>query len=67
MMRPEVRHIQFFLLVLIFIATTSQIWRDKVSRKNAEGNVLYEQKNFPGALDQYVEANDGKSHRRELA
>ena len=61
------RHGQIFLLVLIFAATTGQIWRDKVSRKNAEGNVLYEQKNFPGALDKYVEANDGKAHRQELA
>ena len=62
-----VRQSQIFLLSLIFAATTGQIWRDKVSRKNAEGNVLYEQKNFPGALDKYVEANDGKSHRQELA
>ena len=63
----RVRHSQIFLLALIFASTTGQIWRDKVSRKNAEGNVLYEQKNFPGALDKYVEANDGKSHRQELA
>ena len=62
-----VRYGQAFLLVFIFAATTGQIWRDKVSRKNAEGNVLYEQKNFPEALDKYVEANDGKSHRQELA
>lgn len=61
------RHSQIFLLALIFASTTGQIWRDKVSRKNAEGNVLYERKNFPGALDKYVEANDGKSHRQELA
>ena len=63
----RVRHSQIFLLALIFASTTGQIWRDKVSRKNAEGNALYEQKNFPGALDKYVEANDGKSHRQELA
>jgi Ca-activated chloride channel family protein len=55
------------LCIVIFAATTGQIWRDKVSRKNAEGNVLYEQKNFPSALDKYVEANDGKAHRQELA
>ena len=55
------------LLCLVFTVTTGQIWRDKVSRKNAEGNVLYEQKNFPGALDKYVEANDGKAHRQKLA
>jgi Ca-activated chloride channel homolog len=61
------RHSQVLLLTLIFAATTGQIWRDKVSRKNSEGNVLYEQKNFPGALDKYVEANDGKAHRQELA
>ena len=56
-----------FCLLIIFAATTGQIWRDKVSRKNAEGNVLYEQKNYPDALDKYVEANDGKSNRQELA
>ena len=55
------------LWVLIFAATTGQIWRDKVSRRNAEGNAFYEQKNYPGALDKYVEANDGKAHRQELA
>jgi Ca-activated chloride channel homolog len=53
--------------ILIFAATTGQIWRDKVSRKNAEGNALYRQKNYPGALEKYVEANDGKAHRQELA
>ena len=61
------RHSQVLLLVLIFASTTGQIWRDKVSRKNAEGNALYEQKNYPSALDKYVEANDGKAHRQELA
>ena len=61
------QHSQVLLLVLIFAATTGQIWRDKVSRKNAEGNALYQQKNYPGALDKYVEANDGKAHRQELA
>jgi tetratricopeptide (TPR) repeat protein len=61
------RHSQVFLFILIFAATSGQIWRDKVSRKNSEGNVLYEQKNYPGALEKYVEANDGKAHRRELA
>jgi tetratricopeptide (TPR) repeat protein len=61
------RQSQVLLLVLIFTATTGQIWRDKVSRKNAEGNALYQQKNYPGALDKYVEANDGKAHRQELA
>jgi len=53
--------------ILIFTATTGQIWRDRISRKNSEGNVLYEQKNYPGAQDKYVEANDGKAHRQELA
>jgi tetratricopeptide (TPR) repeat protein len=60
------RHGQILLLALIFVATTGQIWHDKVSRKNAEGNALYDQKNFPAALDKYVEANDGKAHRQEL-
>jgi tetratricopeptide (TPR) repeat protein len=61
------RHSAVLLLVLVFAATTGQIWRDKVSRKNAEGNSLYQQKNYPGALDKYVEANDGKARRPELA
>jgi len=55
------------LCILIFAAASGQIWRDKVSRKNAEGNVLYDQKNYPGALEKYVEANDGKTHQPELA
>jgi len=54
-------------MILVYGATTGQIWRDKVSRKNAEGNTLYEQKNYSGALDKYVEANDGKQHQQELA
>ena len=61
------RHGQILLFALAFLATTGQIWRDKASRKNAEGNALYEQKDFPAALDKYVEANDGKAHRQELA
>jgi tetratricopeptide (TPR) repeat protein len=61
------RHGQILMLAFIFVATTAQIWCDKASRKNAEGNALYEQKNFPAALDKYVEANDGKAHRQELA
>jgi Ca-activated chloride channel homolog len=55
------------LCCFVFTVTTGQIWRDKISRKNAEGNALYEQKNYPGALDKYVEANEGKAHRQELA
>jgi len=55
------------LCILIFAAASGQIWRDKVSRKNAEGNVLYDQKSYPAALEKYVEANDGKTHQQELA
>ncbi|MCI0419645.1 MAG: tetratricopeptide repeat protein, partial [Acidobacteria bacterium] len=55
------------LCLLIFTLAAGQIWRDKVSRKNSEGNALYEQRNYPGALDKYVEANDGKAHRQELS
>lgn len=60
------RHNQVFLFILIFATATGQMWRDKVSRKNAEGNALYQQKNYPGALDKYVEANDSKVRRPEL-
>src|SRR5262245_63016329 len=55
------------ILVGVFAATSGQIWQDKVSRKNAEGNVLYDQKNYPGALEKYVEANNGKAHQQRLA
>jgi len=60
-------HYRPLLCIFVLMATTGQVWRDKVSRKNAEGNVLYGQKNYPAALDTYVEANDGKAHRQELA
>jgi Ca-activated chloride channel family protein len=55
------------LLVFLAFLASGQIWRDKPSRKNAEGNALYQQKNYPGALEKYVEAQDGKSHQQELA
>jgi Ca-activated chloride channel homolog len=55
----------FPLLVGTF--TMGQVWHDKVSRKNAEGNRLYDQKNYSGATQKYVEAKDGKHHEQELA
>jgi Ca-activated chloride channel homolog len=61
----RVRGLSFLLLCALL--ASGQIWRDKVSRKNAEGNALYGQKNYSGALERYVEAQDGRSHQHELA
>jgi len=55
------------LCLVVFAATSGQLWRDKTSRKNAEGNVLYDQKNYPQALEKYVEANEGKRYQQELS
>jgi Ca-activated chloride channel homolog len=54
-------------LLLVGTLTMGQVWHDKVSRKNAEGNRLYDQKNYSGATQKYVEAKDGKHHEQELA
>jgi Ca-activated chloride channel family protein len=51
----------------VFMLSSGQIWRDPQSRKNSEGNVLYQQKNYPNALDKYVEAQDGQHHQQELS
>ena len=56
----------FFLLPLATLSM-GQIWHDKVSGKNTEGNRLYGQKNYSGATQKYVEARDGKHHEQELA
>ena len=50
----------------VFFLNTGQLWRDKTSRKNAEGNDLYQQKNYGGALEKYIEAG-GKQHQSELS
>jgi Ca-activated chloride channel family protein len=56
-----------FLCIFSFVTTSGQLWRDRVSRKNAEGNSLYQQKNYPQALEKYVEAKDGKTYPHELS
>ena len=55
------------LMILCALTGWGQIWRDRISRRNAEGNALYDQKNYPGALEKYVEAQDGKNHQQVLA
>jgi Ca-activated chloride channel homolog len=49
------------------MGTSGQIWQDKASRRNAQGNELYRQKDFAGALENYVQAQNGKDHQQELS
>ena len=49
------------------MVSNGQIWRDQLSRKNSEGNELYQQKSYPKALDKYVQAQDGQHHQQELS
>jgi Ca-activated chloride channel homolog len=51
----------------LFAVTSGQIWQDKTSRKNAQGNELYQKKNYTAALEKYVQAQDGKNHQQELS
>jgi Ca-activated chloride channel homolog len=65
---PWLLHLRgLFFLWLLAAFTMGQVWQDRVSRKNSEGNRLYQEKNYSGALEKYVEARDGKHHERELA
>lgn len=51
----------------LFAVTSGQIWQGKTSRKNAQGNELYQKKNYTAALEKYVQAQDGKNHQQELS
>lgn len=51
----------------LFMATSGQIWQDKSSRKNTQGNELYRKKDYDAALEQYMQAQDGKNHQQELS
>jgi Ca-activated chloride channel family protein len=51
----------------LFVATSGQIWQDKSSRKNTQGNELYRKKDYDAALEQYMQAQDGKNHQQELS
>ena len=67
-MTPTMNKPALLLICLAaFFLNGGQIWRDKTSRKNAEGNELYEQKNYGGALENYIEAEGGKQHQSELS
>jgi len=47
--------------------TSGQIWQDKSSRKNAQGNELYRKRDYDAALERYIQAQDGKNHQQELS
>jgi Ca-activated chloride channel homolog len=51
----------------LFVVTSGQIWQDKSSRKNTQGNELYRKKDYDAALEQYMQAQDGKNHQPELS
>jgi tetratricopeptide (TPR) repeat protein len=51
----------------VYLVVSGQIWRDKTSRRNAEGNEYYQQKNYSEALEKYVEAQDYKRPRPEIS
>jgi Ca-activated chloride channel family protein len=53
--------------VTLFAATSGQIWQDKTSRKNAQGNESYQKKDYTAALEKYIQAQDGKNHQQELS
>ncbi len=52
---------------ILFALSSGQIWQDKTSRKNTQGNELYQQKNYAAALERYIQAEDGKNHQQELS
>src|SRR5213594_3157816 len=53
--------------ITLFAATSGQIWQDKTSRKNAQGNESYQKKDYTVALEKYIQAQDGKNHQQELS
>jgi Ca-activated chloride channel family protein len=53
--------------LMLFVVSSGQVWQDKTSRKNAQGNDLYQKKNYTAALEKYVQAQDGKNHQQELS
>jgi len=63
-LRPLTLILTYFTL---FAVTSGQIWQDKTSRKNAQGNELYQKKNYTAALEKYVQARGGKDHQQELS
>jgi tetratricopeptide (TPR) repeat protein len=64
----DCRHLsRFAVFWIVFMLSSGQIWRDQLSRKNSEGNELYQQKSYPKALDKYVQAQDGQHHQQELS
>jgi Ca-activated chloride channel homolog len=53
--------------LFLFLLSSGQIWQDMTSRKNAEGNALYQQKNYGGALQKYIEAQEGSKYLPEIS
>jgi Ca-activated chloride channel homolog len=63
-MSKEMRLLACFLL---FLLSSGQIWQDKTSRKNTQGNSLFQQKNYSEALQKYIEAQDGSKYLPEIS
>lgn len=57
--------VMFLLLALCLLAPPAGA--DNTLRRNAEGNRLYQQKDYAGALGKYVEAQDGKRYSSQLS
>jgi Ca-activated chloride channel homolog len=55
------------LLMAVWLILTAQIWRDTTSRKNAEGNARFRQKEYPEALEKYVDAQNARRPRPEIS
>jgi tetratricopeptide (TPR) repeat protein len=51
----------------VYLVVGGQIWRDRTSRRNAEGNEYYRGKNYSEALEKYVEAQDYKKPLPEIS
>ncbi len=63
MIHPQYR----YLLPVIVLLTMGQFWQDRTSRKNNRGNELYGQKQYQSALQEYLDAQDGDTHHRQLS
>jgi len=61
------KRIPLFAYFSLFLLSSGQIWQDKTSRKNSEGNALYQQKDYSGALQRYIEAQDGRRYLPEIS
>lgn len=58
---------RILLILSLYLIVCGQVWRDKVSRENSEGNARYQQKAYDEALEKYVEAQDFSRPRPEIS